>query len=330
MSAGVIPFTHTAASAADDLVVGKNGIAEADTNFKVSCGAFSIEGSGPFVSFNSPVDTLFTDSTTGNPNEIGVRVKYPQFVSPGEEFTYDLDFDSIELNPKTFDDPENAVVAGELGYATRTKLDVDIPKGTDFVSASVNDPSSSGKFPTDIIRIKDDGNESATGTHLRMALNNATEQRTENGGVTKDGPNTSAHNDGGWSTTNRTMAIPGISVTVKAPDDTGGTSTSSVIGEITPTVRVGTNANVYNNPDNFFTFLTKNDVSDLIQPHSGYHSIRCSPRDTPDSDINSGGQPLTTIRVVRAQDSTDVPPDCTGKTGADLNQCILNDQVLQP
>ncbi|WP_218017245.1 hypothetical protein, partial [Rhodococcus marinonascens] len=59
MSAGVLPFTHVAASASADSAIGV--IAQSETKFKVSCGAFS-NGGGGFGSFHDVVDDLFTNT----------------------------------------------------------------------------------------------------------------------------------------------------------------------------------------------------------------------------------------------------------------------------
>ncbi|WP_169846716.1 RICIN domain-containing protein [Rhodococcus marinonascens] len=79
--------------------------------------------------------------------------------------------------------------------------------------------------------------------------------------------------------------FPTIKVTVKADS----------LGDVSPSIRVGKNANEYNNASNFFTFLTRNAVDTQIYPNSGFHSIRCSPRDTPDYPVNDGARPLPSI-----------------------------------
>ncbi|WP_084721965.1 RICIN domain-containing protein [Rhodococcus marinonascens] len=272
LSAGVLPFTHAAASADDDPVAGQDGTAQSTTTFKVSCGAYSNGGTAGQAFHDEPVDIFGKDA------EMGVHTTYPRVVTVGETFTYSLQFDSLKLK-NVFED--GATANGVKG-SERMKVDIDIPEGVDFVSAEAGDE-------WDIIRIDDDGRESDTGKHLRLTFNNATEQRTKNGVVTNNGPNASAHDDGGFNSFNLTINFPEIRVTVKPSDNAG---------EISPTIRVGKSANEYNDPKNFFTFLTTNHDNTLFFPHSGYVSLRCSPRDTPDADVNNGVQPLATIKVV--------------------------------
>ncbi|WP_169846821.1 RICIN domain-containing protein [Rhodococcus marinonascens] len=289
IAAGILPINNVSASAENNDVSAETGTTY--TTFPVSCGAFS-NGNSLFVPFDDPVDKLFTNTSTEVSNQMGIRVIFPPAVRPGVVFTYTIDFDDIIFNRKVFSDGGNALVgAGDTEGATRIKLDIDIPIGTNFVSAAVVPPTeeSSQHLPEDIVRIDDNGNESATGNHLRMTLNNATEQRTTDGVVTNDGPNASGDSGGGWNTQNsRTMVIPSVSVTAIAPDTVNST--------IEPTLRRDDAANEYNNASNFFTFLTSN-KTDFVGPHSGFHSVRCSPRDTSDSEVNSGSQPLATIKV---------------------------------
>ncbi|WP_169846715.1 hypothetical protein [Rhodococcus marinonascens] len=200
LSAGVLPFVHATAQAADDPVTGEGGTVHSETKFKVSCGAFANGGTAT-TGFNGPVDDLFTNTATGVTNEMGIRAIFPKSAPAGQTFTYALDFDPIKITTDNFESGSGAK-NNAISRATRMKLDVDIPKGTDFVSAELENvpdaiSGSSSKFPNEIIRVNDKGVESQTGNHLRVALNNATEQRTTNGTVTNNGPKASGQDVGG-------------------------------------------------------------------------------------------------------------------------------------
>ncbi len=303
MSAGALPFTQGAASADDGPVAGQDGTAESVQQFDLSCGAFGNASASPStVGWDGPIDFF------GNP--MTIRTTYPEVVRSGEEFSYSLNFDPLQYDRGAFG------AKSKIASLERVKLDINIPKGTEFVSAEVENvpddsvpDDSSGiiggiigavrsrilGYPTDIIRIRDDGNESSTGTHLRMALNNATERRTKDGVVTKDGPNAAGDKMGGWTALkdldddgNGLMSFPTINVRVKALGTEGDT--------ITPTVRASGVASKFDHANNFLTFVEHTNIDNVWMPNA-FHSLRCSPRNTSDSDVNNGAGPLATIKV---------------------------------
>ncbi len=296
MCVGVLPFTHVVASADDDILTGEFEPSQTVTNFKVSCGGYA-NGGGGFVQFHEPVD-VFTNNRTGKTSEMGVHATYPKIVHAGEEFTYSLQFDSIDLVKELFSNDTDA--AGDLLEAERIKIDLDIPRGAELISAGVREntlgdtPSSDAVQPEEIIGITGRGFEpEPTGPqaqYLRIAVNNATEQRNIDGVISDNGTNASGHDDGGFRSSTRSVVFPVVDVTMKAPDSVGTT--------ISPGIRVTNSADVYDDPANFFTFLTKNSgPNPAFFPHSGFHSIRCSPRDAPTSGLNKGAEPLAEITV---------------------------------
>ncbi|WP_169846747.1 RICIN domain-containing protein [Rhodococcus marinonascens] len=211
------------------------------------------------------------------------------------------------------------------------KYDIDIPSGTTFVratagndmnknigGATVTDDQKHGVFreevdgeAPDLLRVNTDGEEVENGTVLRLSVGNITEGTSA--APTGNGPNALSADWGhdkrlGLATpemgaSRQEIDFPAIEVTVMADADAT---------TIEPTLRstVGNpgdvGADAYQSPKNFFTFQTDHGYEDghsdgskiVGNQNFSNHSIRCSPRDTPTSTVNVGGQPLTTIPVL--------------------------------
>ncbi|WP_139277920.1 RICIN domain-containing protein [Rhodococcus marinonascens] len=219
----------------------------------------------------------------------------PETVTRGQEFTYRIQPDPITTH-KILDD-------GSLVLWRNIRYDVDIPPGTEFVSAKVaSDPTTPFQNTPTITRIDPNGKKDDNGSILRMDINeegrpsdlNSDEALAFEGG-----------HSNGWATQKNPgfLTFPGIDVTITAGN----------AGQvIEPTLRVSTSsdpdANTFGSADNFFRVIavSHNNAgdSDTI--------VYCAPLDPPPSSVvgavlnpdvllptvNAGGMPLTSIKVL--------------------------------
>ncbi|WP_139277735.1 hypothetical protein [Rhodococcus marinonascens] len=303
-------------------------MADSVVSFDTSCHAFANGhgklGANLFIPdpVNRQVDDIF-----GANNKVSVDVRYPKTVLPGDTFTYSIGLRTLDIHTEF--DPHSD--EHPITNAQRIKVDIAIPEGTEFVSAAVGknlqgDTTPTGSSqPTSIIRIDDQGNEDPEGKFLRMAVDNKTERRTVNGVQSFNGPNANGNAAGGFTAgktnvgTDPQIVFPSFQVTVKAANAPGTT--------IPLKLRAGSPANEYKNPRNFLTFLSQNDdAGNFLEPDThGFVSIRCAPRDTPTSAVNAGAEALASVSTLISPGTVS---SCEGKSGVELDQCTIDQEVV--
>ncbi|WP_072691213.1 RICIN domain-containing protein [Rhodococcus marinonascens] len=274
LAAGTLLFPGGVASALDPLP--GNDVKTTDVNFQTSCRLI-----GPNRKPNT--GTAFNGGASGaGANAWGVQIMAPETVTRGQEFTYRIQPDPITTH-KILDD-------GSLVLWRNIRYDVDIPPGTEFVSAKVaSDPTTPFQNTPTITRIDPNGKKDDNGSILRMDINeegrpsdlNSDEALAFEGG-----------HSNGWATEKNPgfLTFPAMDITLKA---------DSVRDVIEPTLRVSTgsdpDANTLGSADNFFRVIavSHNNAgdSDTI--------VYCAPLDTTKSTtVNAGGMPLTSIKVI--------------------------------
>ncbi|WP_430333987.1 Ig-like domain-containing protein [Rhodococcus sp. ACT016] len=245
------------------------------TTFQVTCNAVPSAFSGP--------------TADGKPATVAVTA--PPSVAPGETF-------DIVIDPGTVQIP-NSVSGADVKKISRAKIDLPIPANAEFIGAGIADPGNlTAGVPASVIRVDEAGNPSATGSLLRLSGNNVT---------IGNGPSSSTSSHGGLavnaqSGATTTLAFPKIRITLKA-----GAS-----GTIEPVVRTAGAAGAFGTPESFLTFLPQ--VSHWLAG-TIWAPTYCSPRDTPESGLNSGAGPLATIAI----EGDPVDPGTGAETSATID-----------
>ncbi|AOW93985.1 hypothetical protein BFN03_18525 [Rhodococcus sp. WMMA185] len=286
LAAGTLLVPGGVASALPSLT-GDN-VKTTDINFGTMCQLI-----GPNRKPNT--GTAFTGGASGTgANEWGVQITAPESVERGQEFTYRIQPDPITTH-KILDN-------GSLVLWRDIRYDVDIPPGTEFVSAKVaSDPTTPFENTPKITRIDPNGKQNDNGSILRMDIN-------EDGRLTDlesdESLSTGTHINGWVSKKNPGfLTFPAMDITLR-PGDAGTV--------IEPTLRISTDsdpdANTFGSADNFFRTIavSHNNAgdSDTI--------VYCAPLDPPPSEVvagllhpellrpqvNAGGMPLASIKVV--------------------------------
>lgn len=227
------------------------------STFQVTCNAVPSAFSGP----------------TADGKPATVTVTAPPSVAPGEIF-------DIEIDPGTVQIP-NSVSGANVQKISRAKIDLPIPSNAELISAGVADPGNlTAGVPASVIRVDEAGAPSATGSLLRLSGNNVT---------IGNGPSSSTSSHGGLAINAQAgattdLAFPKIRMTLKA-----GPS-----GTIEPSVRTAGAAGTFGTSESFLTFLPQ--VSHWLAG-TIWAPTYCSPRDTPESGLNSGAGQLASIAV---------------------------------
>lgn len=240
------------------------GTVEKNASFTMSCHVRELDGAASPITFNE---------TLGS----GVTVSAPETVAPGETFTY-------RLQPNQMKAHSGGHASRGVVHWARIKFDFDIPAGAEFVDAQLVGGTAYGlgsdsATPT-VTRIDDEGNPSATGTHLRISGSNQT---------TGNGPSSAGRSSGGIIVgANTTFRLPAVDVTVKA---------GAAGSEIKPMLRVSDPGSAnYDDYKNALTFVQRE--KDVFGVHY-WERYNCSPRDNRSSGLNAGGQALTTVYVTQ-------------------------------
>lgn len=240
------------------------GSVEKNMPFTTACHVRELDNAASPITFNETIGS-------------GVTVTAPETVTPGETFTYRLQPNEMKAN-------SGGHASRNVVHWARIKFDVDIPAGVELVDAQLVQGSAYGlgsdsATPT-VTRIDDEGNASATGSHLRISGSNQT---------TGNGPSSAGRSSGGIIVgANTKFRLPAVDVTVKA----GAAGT-----EVKPTLRVNDSGSAdYDDYKNALTFVQREkDVFGV----NYWERYNCSPRDNRSSGLNAGGQALTTVYVTQ-------------------------------
>ncbi|QBJ96058.1 Ig-like domain repeat protein [Rhodococcus sp. ABRD24] len=264
------------------------------TSFTAACHVRELDNVASPITFNETIGS-------------GVTVTAPETVEPGETFTY-------RIQPNEMKAHKGGHASRNVVHWARIKFDFDIPAGTELIGSQLVQGSSYGlgsdsATPT-VTRIDDDGNPSASGTHLRISGQNQT---------TGNGPSSAGRSSGGIIVgANTAFRLPAVDVTVKA----GAAGT-----EIKPMLRVNEPGSAkYDDYKNALTFVQREKDFTGMEYWERYN---CSPRDNRSSGLNAGGQALATTYVTQPTTTTvEMPSTIQASTPTELVATVAPAPVI--